>query len=92
MSTSNEWEEWHLTPAGWVEGSHREDGTGETVADTPSDAVLSYRYMEWYSGPRQKFAVVPMHRGNDEEEIARLSAKYGQHPDSSWCTRVVRNA
>lgn len=43
LAASNEWEEVHLTPAGWVDGSFRLDsGTKEEIA-VPEDAVLTIR-------------------------------------------------
>ncbi|MBD9435887.1 translation initiation factor 1 [Pseudoxanthomonas sp. PXM03] len=42
MAASNEWEEEHLTPNGWVSGSYKHDNGSGTVA-VPADAVLTVR-------------------------------------------------
>lgn len=43
MAASDEWEEEHLTPNGWVSGSYQHD-FGKTVEKpTPPDAVLTVR-------------------------------------------------
>ncbi|NYI02889.1 translation initiation factor 1 [Cupriavidus plantarum] len=41
MSASNEWEDVHLTPAGWVDGSIKRDFAGVTKRPVPADAVLT---------------------------------------------------
>ncbi|MEN5338892.1 hypothetical protein ABE583_02715 [Stenotrophomonas sp. TWI143] len=42
MSLSNEWEDEHLTPSGWVSGSCKHD-FGREERPVPLDAVLTVR-------------------------------------------------
>ena len=51
MPTSNEWWDFHLTPSGWVQGSYQVDAGEENKLDTPSDVILTRRYIEQSSGP-----------------------------------------
>jgi hypothetical protein len=47
MSASNEWQEYHLTPRGWVPGNYKHDGgSGEVTVPEPPDSVAVYRYRE----------------------------------------------
>lgn len=41
MSASDEWEDVHLTPSGWVDGSDKRDFAGVTHRPVPPDAVLT---------------------------------------------------
>ncbi|GAA0029113.1 hypothetical protein [Bradyrhizobium ottawaense] len=81
MSLSNEWTEWHLTPAGWVRGTEKEDF--RTVhRDPPPDRVktvvwrerLSSRFSKVDSGHSEQW------RSNDGAAIATLEAKFGPPP------------
>lgn len=89
MSTSNEWEEWYLTPDGWVEGSHKEDGCSQVAVSEPSNILLFRRYQEYWGGPRQQFYYTSCDRTKDLAEIGRCLDKYGDHP-SKWCRRVYQ--
>ena len=54
MSASNEWEEWHLTPTGWVPGSEQIDFVGVKQVAPPSDRVLTNGYHEKQSSTFSK--------------------------------------
>lgn len=41
MSVSDEWEEVHLTVAGWVDGSYKHDFGKRVDVPVPKDAVLT---------------------------------------------------
>lgn len=43
MALSDEWEEMHLTPGGWVQGSVKRDLVGTTNIARPADAVQTVR-------------------------------------------------
>lgn len=72
-----EWDEYHLTPAGWVKGDSYPFGTN---AASPADRVLTYRETEtmpnlvvsrWTS---VRFGSV------DDPQAKKLLAKYGHGP------------
>jgi hypothetical protein len=46
MAESDEWEEWHLTPRGWEQGSERVDFKGTTERPVPADRMLTFRWRE----------------------------------------------
>jgi hypothetical protein len=81
MSASDEWQDRHLTPAGWVEGSYRVDGAGITWADDPADRVPTVRHSEfsgWGSNIHRSDDVKWEHE--DKNLVAELLAKYGEAP------------
>lgn len=86
MSASNEWDEWHLTPQGWIAGSEKVDFAGVTEKPIPPDRVLTRRYHERQSSSFSKVDrfVSTEWRGPDAEEVARLLTKFGQHPSDSY--------
>lgn len=43
MAASNEWEDMHLTPGGWVDGSFKADFAPVREKPVPADAVLTIR-------------------------------------------------
>ena len=43
MAASNEWEDMHLTPAGWVRGTALYDFDRKEPKPIPTDAVLTVR-------------------------------------------------
>ncbi|AJG18165.1 hypothetical protein [Cupriavidus basilensis] len=53
MSISEEWEEMHLTPGGWVGGSYRHVPGPEVTVVRPADDVLTVRrhVCATYCGP-----------------------------------------
>jgi hypothetical protein len=84
MAASDEWQERHLTADGWVDGSHREDGTGRTDVPLPANRVLTSRYTETWS-----FGMLNIDkrsdivwRGDDEIIIKQLLAQYGEAAES----------
>jgi hypothetical protein len=46
MPIINEWWDFHLTPAGWVQGSYQIDPGGEQKLDVPSNVILTRRFTE----------------------------------------------
>jgi hypothetical protein len=53
MVLSYEWQEYHLTPKGWINGTFRGESGRLEEAPTPSDRVLSYRVEETMNSPKQ---------------------------------------
>lgn len=49
MSASDEIDEMHLTPSGWVQGSSKIDFVGWTHRDTPADCLLTASFREHIS-------------------------------------------
>jgi hypothetical protein len=45
MARSSEWDDWHLTPRGWISGSYRLDSAHKRI-EPPSDRVLTLRIGE----------------------------------------------
>lgn len=43
MAASNEWDEWHLTPSGWVKGTEKTDFALNEVPP-PKDRVATFKY------------------------------------------------
>lgn len=83
MSASHEWTEWHLTPAGWVRGTEKEDF--RTVErEPPPDRVLSCRYHDYLSSPFSKpdRYVREEWRGGDKALIEQLLKQYGACPET----------
>ena len=79
MALSDEWEEVHLTPGGWVDGSYKHDyGHRETRAK-PADAVLTaYRRVTVGAmGARPEVNMDEIAHTSDKEIIERLKAQYG---------------
>jgi hypothetical protein len=82
MSVSHRWFEWHLTPRGWIDGSHTMDSKEVTEKPTPEDTVATYvlnEYMGYSERPiKRSFA---LRTCNDQEALKALIVKYGEHPD-----------
>lgn len=80
MAASSEWEDVHLTPGGWVDGSYKHDFQGVTEVERPADAVLTVtrrvHVASTFSSPDISETEVP--HTNDAALIAELKAKYGK--------------
>lgn len=84
MSASDEWQDRHLTPHGWVDGSYRVDGSGVTHVDVPPDRLLTVRHSE-YSGWGANIVRSDgehYRAPGQDEQIAFLLAKFGDAPKS----------
>lgn len=81
MSASQEWTDWHLSPAGWAAGDKKRDN-GTQPGSIPVDRALTIRYIEDcngygpVSGRRQE-----MWRNPDAELVVQLLEKFGAAPD-----------
>jgi hypothetical protein len=78
MSASNEWWEWHLTPAGWVRGSEKLDHADTDVAP-PLDRVLTVLHEEYLSSSFSKLDVSDSEtfRSTDPASVSKLLNQYG---------------
>lgn len=84
MSLSNEWYEFHLTPAGWVKGSEKLDGAGEKGAPTPADRTLTLRFHDYQSHTRAKCKRrrEEVWRSDDAALVKLLIQKFGRSPET----------
>ncbi len=82
MAIRNEWTEWHLTPDGWLKGSTRVQGKGNTWADEPEDRVLSYVYKEVETGsaPEARISLEETWRSKTADNIDALLKTHGPSP------------
>jgi hypothetical protein len=81
MSASDEVDEMHLTPSGWVQGSEKIDFSGWTHRDPPADRLLTVRFREHMSSAFSKMdlsAEETCHAPNDE--IVAALVKHGTDP------------
>src|SRR6187402_2973730 len=65
MSASDEIDEMHLTPDGWVQGSEKIDFAGWTRRDPPSGVLLTVRFREYMSSSFSKMELTA-----DETKVA----------------------
>ncbi|WP_094676412.1 hypothetical protein [Hydrocoleum sp. CS-953] len=80
MSASNEWEEWHLTPDGWIEGTLKTDFSRKEV-EIPTNRVATYRYQEYLASTFSKMDRDWLKTsGDDEETITSLIELHGKYP------------
>lgn len=82
MAQSREWQDWHLTPNGWVGGSYKGDGGGEEIPP-PLGLVLTQRYVEKISyGSIDGDVKDPSFGDINSKLVQDLIAKFGPCPDS----------
>jgi hypothetical protein len=81
MSASDEWTEYHLTPAGWVEGSSQRDFARVKRVTEPVDRALTVVYRElaesyspFYPSQNETW------RSSDSQLVATLLEKHGPAP------------
>lgn len=81
MSASDEIDEMHLTPAGWMQGSQKIDFSGWTHLDAPPDRVLTVRFRERMSSSfsRMELTAAETKYGADAEILEALE-KHGADP------------
>lgn len=81
LSASNEIDEMHLTPSGWVQGSEKLDFSGWQNREPPEDRLLTVSFREYMSSsfsPMELSAEETKH-GTDGEILAALK-KHGSEP------------
>lgn len=81
MSASNEIDEMHLTPSGWVQGSEKLDFSGWNHREPPCDRLLTVRFREYLSSSFSKMELTAdeTKHGNDIDILAALDA-HGAEP------------
>lgn len=79
MSVSDEWQEQHLTPGGWILGSGKYDFEGKDIRPTPPDTVLTARRSVSVGaiGAKPNVHEHKMPRTDDKELISSLLAQFG---------------
>lgn len=88
MALSNEWTEYHLTARGWERGSERDDHSGITHREPPSDRVQTWRWTDsaQYNDSTDEVDFdnggIVLWSSDDEARIAELRAQYGEPPRS----------
>jgi len=82
MSASNEWTEYHLTPAGWVTGTEKTD-FNRTDRPRPLDAVQTVKVGDFLSSIYSKVDHTReiTWEVDDAMAIAKLKRKFGEAPD-----------
>lgn len=76
MSASDEIDEMHLTPDGWVQGSSKIDFSGWTHRDAPAERLLTASFREYMSSsfsPMDLSADVEKH-ASDADILAALQS------------------
>lgn len=81
MLVRHEWREYHLTPHGWISGSHEFDGSKMVIMDAPKNRVLTCVYNTyWGEAVQPRYEVKEKWTANKPQLIKDLIAKYGDCP------------
>lgn len=80
MAASDEWEDMHLTPTGWVAGSYKHDFGVRVDELTPADTVLTMRRHVYVGaiGASAKVTETESPLTSDKAKIAELLDKFGK--------------
>ncbi|QOT80674.1 hypothetical protein [Cupriavidus basilensis] len=90
FASGEAWIEAHLTPAGWVYGSYKEEDAAPVLMPSPDESVLTVRRHYIVSGaaaPR-RLSEIRTTRADSAREIIRLLEAYGE-PHFNIRTRQV---
>lgn len=82
MSASHEWNEYHLTPAGWVAGNSQMDSGPLPPRPIPPNRLLTRRYTDRMSSPFSKIDKYwnQVWTSEMKAEIGEALSKFGPHP------------
>lgn len=90
MAATNEWEEWHLTPKGWIRGTVKTDFATDVV-DAPTDRVATYKFREYagsiYSTGSISWDAIWQRKDSDPKELIQ---KYGEYPTGLIRDRILK--
>lgn len=90
MSASNEWEEWHLTPQGWMAGTAKTD-FNRTDVIPPENRVATFCYTEHLSSAFSKMeSTWEKAWGTNDAEIEELLEKFGKFPTEHISNSINR--
>lgn len=80
MAASDEWEEVHLTPNGWVDGSYKHDFGNRVQKPIPIEAVLTIRRHVYVGaiGADAQATEIETPRIEDNAKIAELRLRFGK--------------
>ena len=84
MSLSKEYQEYHLTPKGWLEGSFKADSLGQSIQkQVPQDRVLTIHCYDELTHHKAKpyFYDKIIWEHEDKERIDALKKQFGEKPD-----------
>jgi hypothetical protein len=84
MSLSKEYQEYHLTTRGWVEGAFKGDALGESKnLRIPDNRVLTLACYEvsFSTNSKTHFYDKIIWESEDKDLIRRLKQKYGKRPN-----------
>lgn len=85
MALSKEYQFFHLTPVGWVDGSFEGDVLGGSYkVAVPEDRVLTIEFIDELPAPFSKpfYRVIIDWQSDNEKLITKLKAKFGDLPKS----------
>ena len=89
MAATDEWDEWHLTPIGWVRGTEKTD-FAVTEVEPPADRVASFKYRQYassiYSRGEITWEEVWRKNGTDLDQLLK---KHGKYPSKFIEDRVM---
>jgi hypothetical protein len=89
MSASNEWDEWHLTPEGWIQGSEKVDFAGVTERPTPEARIATFRHCSYMGSIHSKVQITWDEQWRREGvDLEPLYAKFGKYPKSVDATKL----
>lgn len=89
MAASNEWDEWHLTPSGWVKGTEKTDFALNEVPP-PKDRVATFKYQEYISSVHSRMHITWEEMWSETRaETALLIKKFGRYPNDCIRDRIA---
>lgn len=92
MSASNEWDEWHLTPNGWVEGSEKVDFAGITERPLPADRVVTFRLTSYMGSIYSKVQISWDEQWcSQSADVEALYQQFGRYPKQVDPKRLTRS-
>lgn len=89
MSASNEWDEWHLTPKGWVEGTEKMDHATKEVSP-PANRVATFRFTAYLASAYSRMSYTWDETWRAAEApVDALLKQFGKYPSKYIEDRLV---